>query len=653
MTKTFRRAMRFVATLAVLGTFTGSLFAEDKTVDAAPMQGKKVRLDGWPKEWPALERLSANVSGAGARAEAVAAYDDDNLYVAMRVEDSDLVRTSGMGNNEDYGALHLAFPTGAGWKSYEVRLYPGVPGKSAGAVKVQGLGKAQGSQIVEAPSDTGLTFEARVPWSVFPEAKKVRSGLRGALSYKDVDGGGKTALVASAKGTGSSLPPFTIEAEYALLRSLVYPKALSPRPTKQLTGNLVGDEMYETVSVYERYLAITGWNYRNGSEFYYQDLNVLTPANLLGIRLEDVTGDGRSEIVLRRRVGSSGDSKDFFEVWTFRSKDQGPEPLFQHETGLVLGSQKIENEVKLEKKKGKWQVVVAQGEHDGIEPSEWEGPTISGDRATLMPWETVESRRYEWDGKTFALVEEEEWEPKLRSPTGTRAPRGASGDPLPAVEERTAPAPRPPNAEELLDRVYSLYRTDRGVKKATPRFDFVTDVAAGEDTERVLVHGKDLVVFGKKFKEGTSYVYTTIGVKEAEHVLDVTARDMTGDGRAEILVRGIIPVKASEQLGGAVVTRHALMIYRVSEDGITRIFAAETGRSLDDDAILARVSFVPVSHAVRIELHRGRAVGWSEKTYPFPQDPLPYQGLEPLLLPWTELPERAYVFEGERFVLVK
>jgi hypothetical protein len=205
----------------------------------------------------------------------------------------------------------------------------------------------------------------------------------------------------------------------------------------------------------------------------------------------------------------------------------------------------------------------------------------------------------------------------------------------------------------MLDQVYALYRTDRGVKKSTPRFDFVTDVAGSEDHERVLVHGKDIVVFGKKFKEGTSYVYTTIGVKEPEHVLDVSARDLTGDGRAEIIVRGIIPVKASEQLGGAMVTRHALMIYRVNEGGISRIFAAETGRSVDDDAILGRVSFIPVSDAVRIVLHAARAVGWSEKSYPFPQDTQPYQGLEPLLLPWTQMPERSYVFAGERYELVE
>jgi hypothetical protein len=358
-------------------------------------------------------------------------------------------------------------------------------------------------------------------------------------------------------------------------------------------------------------------------------------------------------LVLQRRVGSSGDAHDYFELWKFRSETAAPELLFQHEVGFIKGPARVENEVKLANEKGKWSVIVEQGKTEGLEPDEWDGPTISGDRATLMPWETVLSRRYEFADGSFTMVEEQEWEPKVKRPRGSRASSGRStGDPLPALDKRQAPPPRPPNPDELLDQVYALYRTDRGVKKGKPSFDFVTDVAGDEENERVIVHGKDIVAFGKKFKQGTSYVYTTIGVKEPEHVLSVTARDVTGDGRADVIVRGIIPVQASKQLGSEVVTRHALMIYKVTEDGITRIFAAETGRSLNDHSILGRVSFVPVADAIKIDLHPGRSVGWTQKSYPFPEDTQPYGGLEPLLLPWTDMGSRSYIYRSGGYELL-
>jgi len=118
-------------------------------------------------------------------------------------------------------------------------------------------------------------------------------------------------------------------------------------------------------------------------------------------------------------------------------------------------------------------------------------------------------------------------------------------------------------------------------------------VAADGTPERVLVHGKDLVVFGKGFKEATSYVFITVGVEAPKDIVDVTARDLTEYGKAEIIVRGVLHAKASKQMGGKVVDRHAYYVYQTSESGIRRIFAAETGRSLGDDAIVGTCASCP------------------------------------------------------------
>jgi len=158
------------------------------------------------------------------------------------------------------------------------------------------------------------------------------------------------------------------------------------------------------------------------------------------------------------------------------------------------------------------------------------------------------------------------------------------------------------------------------------------------------------VVFGKAFKGGLSYVFITIGVESPRDILDATARDLTGDGKAEIIVRGTLHAKASREMGGKVVDRHALYVYQVTEGGIKRIFAAETGRSLGTDAIVGAVRFVPRAKGVALELAAGRAVGWSDKNYPFPVDKLPYGGLEPLLVPWGEVKQRRYHFDGSAYV---
>jgi hypothetical protein len=44
-------------------------------------------------------------------------------------------------------------------------------------------------------------------------------------------------------------------------------------------------------------------------------------------------------------------------------------------------------------------------------------------------------------------------------------------------------------------------------------------------------------------------------------------------------------------------------------------------------------------------------VGWTEQTYPFPEDKSPYGGLQTLALPWSGSAPRRYVYRGSEFTL--
>jgi hypothetical protein len=261
----------------------------------------------------------------------------------------------------------------------------------------------------------------------------------------------------------------------------------------------------------------------------------------------------------------------------------------------------------------------------------------------LLPWESVGSRTFIWKGKGLEAAGETAFTPKA----GAAPPPGKKPKAKASNEPPAPPAPRPPTSGELLDRVYALYKKERGVS-GKPSFDFVTDVAGDTGPERVLVHGKDLLVFGKGFREGLSYAFISIGVADPKDILDATARDLTGDGKAEIIVRAVLHAKASKALGGDTVDRHALMVYAVQGDALVRIFGAETGRALGKDQIIGGVSFIPGRRGFELELRPSRAVGWTEQTYPFPADTTVAGGLEPLLLPWNG-GSRKYHYDGRAF----
>jgi hypothetical protein len=356
------------------------------------------------------------------------------------------------------------------------------------------------------------------------------------------------------------------------------------------------------------------------------------------LELVDFDADGRDEIVLQKKVGGSDKYRRVLTVLKVGRDDQ-PFLAFAHEVGIKTPDGEITNKVKISKAG----IDISQGESDGFDPATFAEVQPGDMGATLLPWESVGTRTFSWKGKGFEPSGETGFTPKQSAASPSKKSKTKPKSDEPAAP----PAPRPPTSDELLDRVYALYKKERGVS-GKPTFDFVTDVAGDRGPERVLIHGKDMVVFGKGFREGLSYAFISLGVAEPKDILDATARDLTGDGKAEIIVRAVLHAKASKALGGDTVDRHALMIYAVQGDALVRIFGAETGRSLGKSQIIGAVSFTPASRGVELELRPSRAVGWTEQSYPFPPDTTTAGGLEPLLLPWSG-GARKYRYDGKTF----
>lgn len=630
--------------MALVSVTAASAFASDKQVLWAEPVGK-VKIDGVPREWKGqMTPLSVRVSGNAKdepKAEAIVGYDEEDLYVALDVTDDKLVRTGGAGGSEDHATLHLAFPvSGGGQKVHRIDLYPGVPGKSPALVKIDGQ-KLKGAKIVEAPTDEGFTLEATFPWSTFASARKVRTGLRGTFTYTDSDRAGAVkAVIATAKATsGNAMPAMMLEAEQGLYSSLLRPNDLGAKPARSVTGDVCGDEMLEQVAIYGHYLTIVGGHYREGREFYYSDLVTSDASMVTRLALEDFDGDGKSEILTIRRIGTKKEYREVLQV--VKLNDAGePSIAFTHEVGIGFEGGVVVNDVKTERSGGRARILIEQSKKSDVDEETYKEPVPGDMPSALLPWDEVTSRTFEWRGSGF-----EETSQKKQKVSSKRARRASSA---PAIS--VAPRPRPPNPDELMDQVYALYRKDRGVSRHAPSFDFVTNMDGDETPERVLVHDKDIVLFGKEFLGGTSYSYITMGVQDAKDVVDVTAKDLTGDGLAEIIARLDMRATASEELGGEEVIRHAVVIYNVKGSRLMRIFAAEVSRSLGSARMLGGMAFIPSSSGgVDIELRPGRGIGWTKATYPFPEDMGPSGGLEALVLPWHGKARR-YRYEGNFYV---
>jgi hypothetical protein len=313
-----------------------------------------------------------------------------------------------------------------------------------------------------------------------------------------------------------------------------------------------------------------------------------------------------------------------------------PRVTFAHEIEVRQSDKHIDNAVRL-----------TRGEIEvSVEPAtNWDALSyqepIAGDvEPILFPWGGVHSQTWRWDGAHFSKASEVTQKEQL--------PGGGTVD-HPPPHPAEPPTPKVARGGRLSEAMLDQYRRDRGIAAETaPKNDLRVQVTGDARPERVVLIGKDIVVFGPGFKGGTGYSFATLAqFADAADVTEMSARDLTGDGDADLIVRGVRHVGSD----GGVVDSEVLFVYQVQGDAITRIFGIETARERGSKRVQGLVQFIPAPGNKKFDVLSapGRATGWSEKTYPWSQDTPGGSDIEPLLLPWGGVASVRYRWNGSQF----
>ncbi|MDP9151945.1 MAG: hypothetical protein M3O36_18640, partial [Myxococcota bacterium] len=556
------------------------------------------------------------------------------LYVGADVGDAAFLP------GQDHVSLVLAIPLGGGgYAPYEVSFFAGKPGESEGSVRYAQRGPVPGAKIVEAPGADGYTFEAIVPWAALPEARFTRVGIRGVAAY--VEAG---SLVATGLGDAqhpATMPWVPTEPELSLIEQELSPRGLSATPpVAELVADLTGDRIRERVAVYDHYLTICGSSYLGGTGYFLRDL----VGELVKLEARDVTGRGKPDLLIRRRQSVGDGTREYLEVLSAMNANDAPRLTFAHEIAVRQSDRHIGNAVRI----SRGEIEVSVEPAAGWDASSYREPVASEVEPILLPWGGVRQRAYRFDGSRFVRSREVTQRELATMPGGGAAddeaprPGGPSPPPTPKVMRGAD------EARELLEQ----YRKDRGVRRdIAPKVDFQVNVAGDARPERVVLIGRDIVVFGPGFKEGTGYAYLTLQpFAEASDIKDVSARDLTGDGAADLVVRGVRHL--SDKRDKRDVEIDVMFVYEVIDDVITRVFAIETARQRSGKRVQGLVQFVPAPGGKTLDILAapGRAAGWTAHTYPWPQDQPGSGGTEPLLLPWGGIGSVRYTWNGTEFV---
>jgi len=632
--------------------FGGALHADD--VD----RKSPIKLDGVLKEWPARTDAKEVLSGKGdGLALAVGVQmDDTKLYVGADVTDPALARGSHHGDADDHLSLTLAFPSGrGGLKAYEIGLWPGKPGESSGAVKwLAGPSSGQdvaGAKLVESDVKGGVTVEAAIPWATFPEARTMRVGMRAAFRYHAGDGSAIRGVIGTGPGSferPGELLALPTAAEQAVTDGLLTQKNLAgTAPKIDVFADVAGDERKERISVFGKFFTICGPGYRGGRQFFWREV----AGELASLETRDILGRGKDDMIVRRRVASGGVTHELIEVWTTGGTDRDePATIFTQEIAIFEsgGKKRVTNAVHLSGKEIEISVEPAVG---------WDASSFheatAGEEGILLPWGTVRSRTFKVEkGKLTKSGEVAQAGTASAGGSGTGTGTGTgtrTGENDAPASTRDLPTPTVTKSSDQGRAVMDAYYKDQGVAPGTkPRFDIEVHVDGDGRPERVALVGRDIVVLGPGFKNGTGYARLSLTqCADDKDVSELTARDVTGDGAAELVVRGVRHVTTPN---GDHVDVQGLFIYQVKSGAIARVFAVETGREQPGKRVQGLVQFVPSKSGkgFDVDVRPGLARGWTQATYPWPQDK-PGGAIEPLLLPWGGVPSLRYAWNGTQF----
>lgn len=576
-----------------------------------------VKLDGMVKEWPShIAARSIKGSASGVSFTCGVQYDNDKIYLMGEVTDPHFEA------GKDHATLTIAFP-GASGSTHDIDFFPGKPGESVGSVKQKGA-EIGGSKIVEAPMKDGYAFEAYLPWSALADARNVRVGLRGNCSYRQADG--------SVLSTSSGLAALPTTPELSLYENLLGPNGFNAPPKVEIFVDIAGDAQKERVAVYDKYLTVVGAGYRGGKEYFYRNMG----AELVRLDARDLTGDGKDELVVRRKYTAGSSEREWVEVWTFKGDE--PEPVFAHEVSVASSTKHVVNNLKISSK----EIEVTYDKPEGWDATSYREATTSDFEPVILPWGGVKSQTYKWDGSKFAKG-------KDVTQTAVAPPPPVATTTMVTKQPVESSTPTVMKSTNVKEAIFEQYKKDQKVAAdVRPKVDIETNVDSEGNRERIILIGRDIVVFGPAFKGGATYSFVTLSqFAHDSDIHEMNAKDLTGDGGSDLIVRGIRKVTN----GATEVTLDVMFVYAVHGTTITRVFGIETARESQGKRIQGSAQLVPAKGGKGFDILAtpGKATGWTEQSYPWAQDQPGSGTIEPLLLPWGKIPSVRYTWSGTAF----
>ncbi|MEZ4335911.1 MAG: hypothetical protein R3B82_04725, partial [Sandaracinaceae bacterium] len=157
--------------------------------------------------------------------------------------------------------------------------------------------------------------------------------------------------------------------------------------------------------------------------------------------------------------------------------------------------------------------------------------------------------------------------------------------------------------------------------------------------ERVYVVDRFVLITGPGYRDGTSYSFHELPIQQASDVRSAQLRDLTGDGKAELL----LVLRQRNEHG----ERDLWQVLSLSGERPTPVFSIEVRKATRAGSIDASVRILRGRgrQPPEIEVTAGRAQGLDATSW----REAPADDAQPILLPWGPIRSRSFRWNGRSF----
>jgi hypothetical protein len=262
-------------------------------------------------------------------------------------------------------------------------------------------GKVRGIEMAEAMQTGGYSIELRMPYRAIPGYRHGGPSFPGAVWAADSDSKAQRrtqTIMGTAPSTrGGRLVFAQAQAELdSFLRDRGYNRG---QIRMKRSADVVGDRQMEQILLVRNTIGIVGRELPGGT-YFFLDLPVRQAKDVYWLKISDLNGDGKKELITRYVERSDNGRRELIVVYRFNDSNRFVRS-FAHEILKGQGKKTIVNRYVLKRRRGGVDLIFDRPVAKGFAKDTYREVSCTDCFSILLPWGEEKRRHFRFEGEEY------------------------------------------------------------------------------------------------------------------------------------------------------------------------------------------------------------------------------------------------------------